>query len=142
MIVSNEISQARHYFFIKLTRGAAPKLLVVRGAGGEPGDLILTFKVKPHSFFRRRGSDIHVTVPINVAQAILGSKVRVRTVDGPPVVLKIPPGTQSGTRFRIRGHGVQKGAKQGDQYGEVKVETPESVPEEWRDFFSQGVFSI
>lgn len=99
-------------------------------AGGEPGDLILVFQVKPHGFFRREGSDIHVTVPINVAQATLGSKVKVKTVDGSYVILKIPPGTQTGTRFRIRGQGVAGKDRRGDQYVEVKVETPESLPEE------------
>ncbi|MEX1258171.1 MAG: molecular chaperone DnaJ [Gemmatimonadota bacterium] len=102
-------------------------------AGGEPGDLILVFQVKPHSFFRREGSDIHVTIPINVAQAILGSKVKVRTIDGTFVVLKIPPGTQSGTKFRIRGQGVAGKGRRGDQYVEVKVETPESVSEEGKE---------
>ncbi len=102
-----------------------------RGAlGGEPGDLILTFQVKEHRFFRREGADIHVTIPINVAQAALGSKVRVRTVDGKHVVLRIPPGTQSGTRFRIRGQGVTGKGKKGDQYVEVRVEIPASLSEE------------
>ncbi len=102
-------------------------------SGGNPGDLILTFQVKPHSFFQRKGLDIHVTIPINVAQAILGSKVKVRTIHDSHVVLKIPPGTQPGTRFRIPGQGVSKGGRQGDQYVEVKVETPEAVPEEGRE---------
>jgi len=105
-----------------------------RGAlGGEPGDVILTFQVKPHRFFRREGSDIHVTIPVNVAQATLGSKVRVRTVDGKHVVLRIPEGTQSGTRFRIRGHGVGGKAKKGDQYVEVRVEVPASLTDEGKD---------
>ncbi len=102
-------------------------------SGGSPGDLILTFQVKPHSFFRRKGLDIHVTIPINVAQAILGSKVKVRTVHGSHAVLTIPPGTQSGTRFRIAGQGVTKDGRTGNQYVEVKVETPESMPEEGRE---------
>ena len=99
-------------------------------AGGTPGDLIITFKVKPHHFFTRDGLDIHATVPINIAQATLGSKIRVRTVAGKRVVLTIPPGTQSGTRFRIRGHGVQKAGRIGDQYVEVKVEVPETLSPE------------
>ncbi len=101
--------------------------------GGEPGDLILTFQVKSHRFFRQQGSDIHVTVPINVAQAVLGSKIRVKTVDGRHVVLRIPPGTQGGTKFRIRGQGVAKKGKTGDQYVEVRVEVPGAVSEEGRD---------
>ncbi|MSR22623.1 MAG: molecular chaperone DnaJ [Gemmatimonadetes bacterium] len=102
-------------------------------AGGEPGDLILTFQVKTDRFFRREGADIHVTIPINVAQALLGSKVRVRTVDGRHVVLKIPPGTQSGTRFRIRGQGVESKGRRGDQFVEVKVEMPDTIPEEGKE---------
>lgn len=105
-----------------------------RGAGGGPaGDLVITFKVEPHRFFRREGLDVHVTVPINIVQATLGSKVRVGTVHGTKVVLKIPPGTQTGTRFRIRGQGIEKGDRVGDQYVDVKVEVPDKLsPEEQR----------
>jgi molecular chaperone DnaJ len=99
-------------------------------SGGKPGDLVITFKVKSHGFFRREGLDIHVTVPINLAQAALGSKMAVRTVDGRRVHLRIPPGTQSGTKFRIRGQGVEKSGRVGDQYVEVRVEIPESLDEE------------
>jgi molecular chaperone DnaJ len=100
------------------------------GAGVQPGDLIVTFKVEPDRFFRRDGLDVHCTVPINVAQAMLGSKIRVRTVDGKKVALRIPPGTQSGTRFRIPGQGVEKAGHRGDQYVQVKVAVPESLSEE------------
>jgi molecular chaperone DnaJ len=99
-------------------------------SGGAPGDLIITFKVGPHRFFRREGLDIHVTVPINIVQASLGSKVRVRTVSGKKVVLRIPSGTQSGTKFRIRGQGVQKGERTGDQLVEVSVTVPEKLTDE------------
>lgn len=98
--------------------------------GGAPGDLIITFKVQPHRFFRRDGLDIHVTVPINIVQASLGSKVRVRTVSGKKVVLTIPPGTQSGTKFRVRGQGVRKGERTGDQLVEVSVTVPEKLTDE------------
>ena len=102
-------------------------------AGGPPGDLLISFRVKGHRFFRREGNDIHVTVPINVAQAILGSRVKVRTVDGKKVVLRIPPGTQSGTKFRIRGQGVRRPDRTGDQFVEVRVEIPESLDEAQED---------
>jgi len=105
--------------------------------GGAPGDLHLTFRVKPDRFFRREGKDIHCTVPINIAQAALGSKIKVRTLDG-QVVLRIPPGTQSNTKFRIRGQGVEKGGRRGDQLVRVQVTVPEKLdPEEeklMRDF--------
>jgi molecular chaperone DnaJ len=100
-------------------------------AGATAGDLIISFKVKPHKFFRREGLDIHVMIPVNIVQATLGSKIKVRTVSGKRVVLTIPPGTQSGTRFRIKSQGVQRGERIGDQYVEVKVEVPDSLsPEE------------
>ncbi|NLG63824.1 MAG: molecular chaperone DnaJ [Candidatus Cloacimonetes bacterium] len=98
-------------------------------AGAPPGDLIVTFRVKPDRFFRREGLDVHCTVPINVAQATLGSRIRVRTVDGRKVALRIPPGTQSGTRFRIPQQGIEKGGRRGDQYVQVKIEVPEQLDE-------------
>jgi len=97
--------------------------------GGPPGDLIITFKVTPHRFFKREGLDIHVTVPINIVQATLGSKIRVRTVADKKVVLKIPKGTQSGTKFRIRGQGVAKDGRVGDQFVEVVVQVPSELSE-------------
>ncbi|MDX1646852.1 MAG: molecular chaperone DnaJ [Longimicrobiales bacterium] len=96
-------------------------------SGGPPGDLIITYKVQPHRFFRRDGLDIHVTVPINIVQATLGSKIRVKTISGKRVVLTIPEGTQSGTKFRIRGQGIQKGERTGDQFVEVVITVPEKL---------------
>jgi molecular chaperone DnaJ len=99
-------------------------------AGGPRGDLILSFRVQPDRFFTREDLDLYCTVPINVAQATLGSKLRVRTVDGKHVVLRVPPGTQSGTRFRIKGQGVEKGGRRGDQYVQVKITVPEHLDEQ------------
>jgi len=109
-----------------------------RGSGGgKPGDLILTFKVQPHRFFRREGLDVHVTVPVNIVQASMGSTIRVNTVSGKKVLLKVPSGTQSGTRFRIRGQGVTKEGSTGDQIVEVKVSVPEQLSEEEREAMKQ-----
>lgn len=109
-----------------------------KGGPGKPaGDLLVTFKVQAHSFFRRDSLDIHCTVPINVAQALLGSKVRVRTVDGKKVALRIPPGTQSGTRFRIAGQGVEKAGRRGDQYVQVKIDVPETLTPEQQELIRQ-----
>jgi molecular chaperone DnaJ len=102
-------------------------------AGGTPGDLLITFRVQPDRFFTRDGLDINCTVPINIAQATLGTKIRVRTVDGKRVVLRIPPGTQSGTRFRVRGQGVEKAGTRGDQYVRVQVTVPEKLTETEED---------
>ncbi|MDE2752167.1 MAG: molecular chaperone DnaJ [Gemmatimonadota bacterium] len=101
--------------------------------GGAPGDLIITFKVVPHRFFRREGNDIHVTVPVNLVQAMLGSRIRVSTIAGRKVVLRVPPGTQPGTRFRIRGQGISREGRRGDQFVELKVEVPESLTEEQQE---------
>lgn len=98
--------------------------------GGPPGDLIISYKVKPHRFFKRHGLDVHVSVPINIVQATLGSKIRVKTISGKKVVLNIPKGTQSGTKFRVRGQGVEKGDRVGDQYVEVVVTVPDTLSDE------------
>jgi len=108
-----------------------------RGTGGAAaGDLLVAFQVEPDRFFRRDGLDVHCTVPINVAQAMLGTKLKVRTLDGKHVVLRIPAGTQSGRQFRIRGQGIEKGAasgtggERGDQIVEVQVAVPEKLSPE------------
>src|SRR4051812_3353096 len=106
-------------------------------AGGQAGDLLITVRVTPHRFFQRDGLDILCEVPINLAQAVLGSKVKVKTVDGQSVVLRIPEGTQSGTRFRIKGQGVEKGGRRGDQYVKVEVGVPETLSEEQRKQFEE-----
>jgi molecular chaperone DnaJ len=101
------------------------------GPGGAPGDLVVTFQVLPDRFFHRDGLDIVCEVPINVAQAILGTRLRVRTLDGKKVMLKIPPGTQPGRKFRIRGQGIEKNGRRGDQLVAVQVTIPpESTPEQ------------
>lgn len=99
-------------------------------AGAPAGDLIITFRVQPDRFFRRDGLDVHCTVPINVAQATLGSRIRVRTVDGKKVALRVPAGTQSGTRFRIPQQGIEKGGRRGDQYVQIKIEIPDALDEQ------------
>ncbi len=68
-------------------------------------------------------------MPINVAQATLGSKLRVRTVEGKRVMLRIPPGTSSGTKFRLPKMGVEKDGRLGDQFVEVKIVVPEKLDE-------------
>ncbi len=100
-----------------------------QGAKGR-GDLVVQFQVEPDHFFRREGADLVSTVPINVAQAMLGSRIKVRTIDGKHVVLRIPGGTQNGQKFRISGQGIEKNGKRGDQYVEVKIELPEKLTPE------------
>jgi molecular chaperone DnaJ len=71
-------------------------------------------------------------VPINIVQATLGSKIKVNTISGKKVVLNIPKGTQSGSKFRIRGQGIDKGDRVGDQYVEVVVTVPAELTAEER----------
>jgi molecular chaperone DnaJ len=97
---------------------------------GPAGDLIITFNVQPDKFYRRDGLDVIATVPLNIAQATLGTKISVRTLDGKKVAIKIPPGTPSGKRFRVRGQGIQKGDKKGDLIVEVSIQVPEKLSEE------------
>jgi molecular chaperone DnaJ len=97
---------------------------------GPAGDLIITFNVQPDKFYRRDGLDVIATVPLNIAQATLGTKISVRTLDGRKVAIRIPSGTPSGKRFRVRGQGIQKGDKKGDLIVEVSIQVPEKLSEE------------
>jgi len=103
----------------------------LRGEGAKGrGDIVVVFQVEPDRFFRREGLDVVCVVPINVMQAMLGSKIKVKTLDGRRVVLRIPPGTQHGQKFRIPGQGIEKTGRRGDQYVEVRVEIPENLTAE------------
>ncbi len=112
-----------------------------RGTGGaEAGDLVVSFEVEPDRFFQRDGLDVHCSVTINIAQAMLGSRLKVRTLDGKHLVLRIPQGTQPGRKFRIKGQGIEKGGARGDQIVEISVEIPaklspeqEAVVKSWAD---------
>ena len=104
---------------------------------GPPGDLIITFNVQPDKFYRRDGLDVIATVPLNIAQATLGTKISVRTLDGKKVALRIPPGTPSGKRFRVRGQGIEKGDKKGDLIVEVSIQVPEKLSEDQERMMKQ-----
>jgi len=106
--------------------------------GGSPGNLYVALSVREHPLFKRRGDNILYDLPINFAQAALGDEVEVPTVDS-PVILKIPPGTQSGKIFRLKEKGVPRlrGGGRGDQLVMIHVVTPESLNEEQRRLFKQ-----
>jgi molecular chaperone DnaJ len=101
-----------------------------RGRDGTVGDVVVTITIEPDRFLRREGLDIVCTIPINLAQAVFGTRVRVRTVEGRRVVLRVPAGTQPGRRFRIRSQGVEHNGKRGDQLVEVQVTIPEKLTPE------------
>jgi len=102
------------------------------GSGGAPaGDLILTVRVEADRQFERRGRDIHTTATVNLAQALLGGKITVRTLDG-HAALHIPPGTKSGAVFRMKNLGMQQNGAHGDQYVKIDVDIPKSLTAEER----------
>ncbi len=106
--------------------------------GGPPGDLYVTFSVKPHNFFQRDGSDILYELSINFAQAALGDEIRVPSLDG-RVDLKIPPGTQSGKIFRLKGKGIPHidGKGRGDLLVKVDIITPQRLDKNQRRLFEE-----
>jgi molecular chaperone DnaJ len=105
--------------------------------GAPAGDLYLRVDVKPHPFFDRRGNDLYVKVPVTVAEATLGSKVEVPTIDGRSLV-RIPPGTNSGSTLRLREKGVpgRNGAR-GDEYVEIQVIVPKPTDERVRNLMKE-----
>ena len=107
--------------------------------GGPPGDLYIITEVRPHPYFERRGDDLYTVIPITVAEAALGTKIEVPTMDGRSV-LRIPPGTNSGQKFRMREKGVPSARKhghRGDQFVEVQVVVPRPVDERVRELLRE-----
>ncbi len=135
---------ARKRISIKIPRGISDgKRIRLRGqgqpgtSGGPPGDLIIKVNIAPHHFFKRKGANVYCEVDINLAQAVLGTKLRVRTLADKRVVLKIPPGTQPGTTFRLKGLGVDVGNRTGDQMVAVRVKIPEDLKPEQHELFER-----
>lgn len=98
--------------------------------GGKPGDIILTIRVKPHASFHRRGNQLHVRVPVTLGEAAAGAKIDLPTPHG-VVSLSIPAGTSSGTKLRVKGHGVKpKNGTPGDLLAEIMVVLPKTLSDE------------
>lgn len=106
--------------------------------GGAAGDLYITIRVEPHPFFVREGDDILIRVPVTVAEAGLGAKIEVPTIDG-RALLKIPMGTQNGQKFRLRERGVMNARKgtRGDQIVEVAVQAPKVRDERTKELLRE-----
>lgn len=103
--------------------------------GAPPGDLFINTNVGKHPHFTRKGDNIYVTVPITVPEAALGARIEVPTIEG-KAQLRVPPGTQSGQKFRLRGRGVpslRSPEARGDQFIEVQVTLPKVVSEETKE---------
>ncbi len=130
---------------VSIPAGVEDGMSVRLSGQGEPGErgaprgnLYVTLHVKPHAYFQRKGNDVHLDVQINIAQAALGTKVTIPTLDGDHE-FEIPPGTQSGTTFRLRGLGIPRlrGGGRGDQLVTVQVATPTNLTSEQRDLLGQ-----
>jgi len=94
--------------------------------GGIPGDLLLTIRVLPHRFYTRRDYDLTVRVPVTIAEAAIGAKVDLPTPWG-NIALKVPAGSSSGKKLRIKGHGLRTPKVQGDLYAEISIQLPDSL---------------
>jgi DnaJ-class molecular chaperone len=97
---------------------------------GTPGDLYLDIEVRPDPFLRRRGADIELDLPVTFAEAALGARIEVPTVEG-RVTITVPPGTSSGARLRLRGRGVKSAdGSRGDQLCRVEIVAPKVGPDD------------
>lgn len=107
-------------------------------SGGDTGDLYLTVRVEPHPVFRREGDDLHVVVPVAIHEAALGAKIEVPALDG-RARLRVPPGTQSGQRFRLRERGVPspRDGRRGDLVVEVRLVLPKILDERSKELLRE-----
>jgi len=107
--------------------------------GGDKGDLYLRVKVLPHGTMERRGDDLYCEVPVDLYTAVLGGEVRVPTLKG-GAMLRIPPETQGGKTFRLKGQGMphlKDAQKHGDLYAKVSVQVPEKLSDTERQLFRE-----
>ncbi|MFN0169216.1 MAG: molecular chaperone DnaJ [Bryobacteraceae bacterium] len=106
--------------------------------GGPNGDLYVVLKVNEHAFFERRENDLHCTIPINIAQAALGTEIEIPTLEEKET-LKVPEGTQTGANFRFRGKGVPhvNGHGRGDLYAHIEVRVPTKLSRQQRELFEK-----
>jgi molecular chaperone DnaJ len=117
--------------------GSRVKLKGMGGAGtkgGPPGNLYIKLTVTPHPVFKRDGKDVYVEAPVTVGEAIIGGKISVPTLDG-NVSMTLPPGTDSGKKFRLKGKGFPgtKTGVKGDEFVVIKIVVPKTVTEKTRE---------
>jgi curved DNA-binding protein len=119
---------------LKIPPGVATgQTMRLTGQGPGGADLYIKIRVAEHPYFRREGNDVILQVPLTVAEAALGTTVDVPTLDGARLGVKVPPGTSSGARLRLRG----KGIKGGDQYIEIKIVVPAAKDERSRELLQE-----
>ncbi|HPG39800.1 MAG TPA: J domain-containing protein [bacterium] len=101
--------------------------------GGANGNLLLTIQIEKHPMFERRGLDLYSKTAINMVQAALGSRVRVKTFQGNTVELKIPAGTGSGKLLKLKGMGISNNGQTGDHIVEIQIEVPQNLGKKSRE---------
>jgi molecular chaperone DnaJ len=101
--------------------------------GGPAGDLYVVVHVAPHELFKRKGKDLLLTVPVTFPEAALGAEIKVPTLDGGPVTLRLPAGTRSGRTFRVKGRGVPVSKGAGDLLVSTEVAVPAKLTAEQRE---------
>jgi molecular chaperone DnaJ len=105
--------------------------------GGPKGDLVVSIKVKTHPVFTRDGDNVRVTVPVTIAEAILGATISVPLLGEAPVKLKVAPGTPNGRALRVKGKGVQRPGKEGDLLATVEIAVPSHVNDKAKALIEQ-----
>jgi molecular chaperone DnaJ len=106
--------------------------------GGAPGDVYVTVRVEPHPLFTRDGDDLHLLVPVAVHEAALGARIPIPLPGGGTTKLRVPPGTQTGQRFRLRGRGTRtRDGRSGDLVAEVRVTLPRMLDERSKELLRQ-----
>lgn len=105
--------------------------------GGTPGDLLITIHISPHPKFERKGNDIYSTEKINFAQALLGTEIKVITINHQKVKLKIPAGTDSGKIFKLKKLGIQSVKGRGDHFVKIMIKTPRNISSKLKREFEQ-----
>jgi molecular chaperone DnaJ len=105
--------------------------------GGPKGDLVVSIKVKTHPVFSRDGDNVRVTVPVTIAEAILGATISVPLLGEAPVKLKVAPGTPNGRALRVKGKGVQRPGKEGDLLATVEIAVPSHVNDKAKALIEQ-----
>jgi molecular chaperone DnaJ len=109
------------------------------GQGAPPGDLYVHVAVRQHGLFHREGAHVFCEVPVRISQAALGDEIEVPVIDGTRAKVKIPPGTQTGTQFRLRGKGISvlRSTARGDMVIQAKVETPQHLTRRQRELLEE-----
>jgi DnaJ-class molecular chaperone len=154
--------------FVDAVRGESPRLTLVNGktlavklppgvtsgqtirlkgqgdasaSGGPPGDAIVEIQIAPHPFFRREGDDIHLELPISIGEALNGGAVEVSTIDG-PVSLKIPKGSNTGTKLRLKARGAVSEAGRGNQVVTLQVVLPDTPDDTLTKWAAQHPYAV